>query len=170
MGLGVGAVLIGSLPFWKEAVIAYHLRRLRQEEGYLPRMVVEPEGSPGRAAVLRYLASEAGRTALADLYLPETYGVAMRAYQGRWEEMTDFLEMSLAMDVRNQRWQVRGPLVNGSGTGSYRSEADWLDAPAPSKHGVSWSTILAVEGLLPVLRGQVIRLPRYPGIAFELVE
>jgi HEAT repeat protein len=170
-GLCVGVILIVFLFFWKETVITYHLQRLRREEGYLPKIIVEPEGSLAKAAVLRFLVSETGQTALADLYLRESYGGTMKSFQGQVNGLTEFLVMSMAVDVRNQEWKVRGPCVSAVGTtGPYRSEEDWLNPPPRSKHDVPWATILAAEELLPLHHSPVIRLPRYPGIAFELVE
>jgi hypothetical protein len=76
-GLAASAVLASGLVFWKDLLTEVHLGRLRASPGYLKKMLGKPEGSPETRAVRRYLKTEEGKQALAEVCLEEH--LSMRA-------------------------------------------------------------------------------------------
>src|SRR5688572_15859842 len=64
-GLGCAALILFAVTaFRKEVMTQYHLFRLRNESGYLQRILSHPEGTSQGAAVRKFLDGPDGRAAL----------------------------------------------------------------------------------------------------------
>src|SRR5687768_3950018 len=70
-GLGSLALIVFAATVGrKEIATQYHLFRLRKYPAYFRSILNEPEGTPQRAAVRKYLESEDGKIALIKECLP----------------------------------------------------------------------------------------------------
>jgi hypothetical protein len=75
LGLAAAGVLAFGIARREDLVEWYHFARLRREPAYLTTIITEPEGTPARAAVLRFGASPEGREALVAGYFADLEGV-----------------------------------------------------------------------------------------------
>lgn len=69
--MGCCAIVLVGMAFWKEAVGAYHLRRLQRDSRRLLDLVTQREGAPERLAARRFIGTPVGKQELLRLYLDE---------------------------------------------------------------------------------------------------
>jgi hypothetical protein len=83
-GLGsLALIVLAATVGRKEILTQYHLFRLRRDPAYFPGILGDPEGTPRRAAVRRYLESADGKSALIRECLPPSRAMQLVGFSSR---------------------------------------------------------------------------------------
>lgn len=161
-GLGFLAVSLAVLLSREEIAIRWRLRHLRGNPEYLGTILDEPEGTPERAAVRRYLTTAEGKRALIQHSLPRSEIASMsRSRPPRLQIYLDF-ERKTVRFVCDVPVGAEGGFVEfipgffvARVSRGYRGELvvseAWLE--------------LAAEHLV---KGELLELPELPGTCFEV--
>jgi hypothetical protein len=173
---GVGAlclIILALLVFQKEIKAQYHFLHLCNKPRYLAYILHEPEGSPQRAAVRKYLRSREGKTALFEHVLwivgqtIDKFVEAKRPYivlsvdveQGRLEIMDEWRISAESEEAKSVVFRNDPPKVQDSPVkaGSFKTKRD--------SQRVTWNWIQLISEYLD--DGEQVTVDRYPGIVVE---
>jgi hypothetical protein len=152
-GAGAFALAAMVMLFGQEILVRYHFLRLKNEPGYLLEILASAEGSPGRAAIERFLATRTGKEALFREYAT----LVLRPVFAKQEDYAESVFEALIWNNGNKASHVdRFPTVELSSYGAH------LNSDCPER-------LEAINHLLPHLGGIEYRHSDYPDLHFQIV-
>jgi hypothetical protein len=159
-GVGFLAVSIAVALSWEDLRVRRHFRHLRGDAAYLEKILDEPEGTPERVAVRRYLETEEGKRALIRQALDES------AIQSLGDSPPP--RVQICLNFRRKGVQFREEVTADLEDDGEDSIPGTLSTRGVQVHGANSATTAWLELAAEYLQGELLELPELPGVVFEL--